>query len=53
MNFTLFELKKLKEENEMINIEEQLITNSIMFKENLKLVSGQCIEMLWRKQVDL
>lgn len=49
LDFTISELKKLNSINNSLNIDEQLITNSIMFKENLKIITSQCIELTWRK----
>ena len=49
--FTISELKKMKEKKRKIEISNELIINTLMFKENLKLISNSLIDAIWNEKV--
>lgn len=49
LDFTLSQLNKMKQKVPNIEINTQLYTNSLMFKENLKLICAFSIEQIWKK----
>lgn len=51
MDFIVKELEKVKKDNPKVNIKEQMFTNSHMFKENLKLICSNCIDMVWKEEI--
>lgn len=54
--FTLFqvrlkELKKIKEQTPFLDFKNQLISNTMIFKENLKIIMNSLVEIMWRDKV--
>lgn len=51
MDFIVRELEKVKKENNVVDLRGQMLTNSHMFKENLKLISMNCIDVVWKEEI--
>lgn len=49
--FTVNELRKLKDRDRGLEIQRQLYTNTLIFKENIKLICGALIESTWRENL--
>ena len=51
MAFAVFELKKIKSRKKKFDIKNQLVNNTFIFKENLKIITGSLIDTLWNEKV--
>lgn len=51
MAFAVLELKKIKMKKKKFDIHNQLINNTFIFKENLKLILASLIDSLWNHRV--
>ena len=51
MVYAVLELKKLKEKTPYLDIQNQLFTNTMIFKENLKLITCALIDAVWKEKV--
>ncbi len=51
MIYAVSELKKIKEKTPYIDFKNQLISNTLIFKENLKLIGNSLIDMIWKEKV--
>ena len=51
MFYAVSELKKIQRKSPKFDIKGQLINNTYIYKENLKLLSGMLIDQLWKEKV--
>lgn len=51
MFYAVNELKKIQRKSPKFDIKGQLINNTYIYKENLKLLSGMLIDQLWKEKV--
>ena len=51
MVYAVSELKKHKEHTPFLDFKNQLISNTMIFKENLKIITNSLIEIMWREKV--
>lgn len=51
MAFAVLELRKIKLKKKKFDIQNQLINNTFIFKENLKLIVGSLIDSLWNHRI--
>ena len=51
MVYAVAELKKIKEQQPFLNFKNQLINNTLIFKENLKLITNSLIDIIWKEKV--
>ena len=51
MAFAVSELRKIKTKKKKFDIRNQLVNNTFIFKENLKLIAGSLVDTLWNEKI--
>lgn len=51
MIYAVSELKKIKEKSPYLDFKNQLISNTLIFKENLKIIIINLLDIIWKEKV--